>query len=336
MIVNSKIALSFAAGAVLASGVVYVALKPSGRPHPAFAVSSVPAPVAKAVPPAVVPQPAPVAGQNPPPPAEPPAKIAEAPAVSAPRPASAVPPHKPSPMPPAHPAEIAQTTPPPDDVPPSARTDPQPAPAAPAPTPPAAEPAPEPVPEAVAEVPVSNPAPPPVNRVTLRQGMIIAVRLSEGLSSDTNEKGDSFFATLDAPLAADGFVIAERGARAEGRIVDVVRGGRGNGAAHLVLQLTNVRTSDGQRVPIETATFDRKADTSAGEDAAKVGGGAVLGAVIGALAGGGKGAGIGALAGGAAGAGGAVLTHGRTARMPVESRISFRLQHDVTVTERLR
>jgi len=165
--------------------------------------------------------------------------------------------------------------------------------------------------------------------------MVIAVRLSEALSSDNNEKGDTFFATLDAPLAADGFVIAERGARAEG-IVDVVRGGRGNGAAHLVLQLTSVHTSDGQRVPIETATFDRKAETSGGEDAAKVGGGAALGAIIGALAGGGKGAGIGALAGGAAGAGGAVLTHGRTAKLPVESRISFRLQRDVTVTERAR
>ena len=221
-------------------------------------------------------------------------------------------------MPPAHPVEVAQTAPPPpaDDVPASVRSD---APPAPAPAEPAV---PEPTPEALAEASTPEPAPAPVNRVTLKQGTVINVRLSEALSSDKNEKGDTFLATLDAPLAAGGFVIAERGAPAEGRIADVVRGGRGNGAAHLVLQLTSVRTSDGQRVPMETATLDRKAEASGGEDAAKVGGG--------------KGAGIGALAGGAVGAGGAVLTHGRTVKLPVETRIGFRLQRDVTVTERPR
>ena len=331
--VNSKIALSFAAGAVLATGVVYVALRPSVRPRPAPPVSSTPAPVTK---------PQPAAAQHPQPAAEPPPAVSEAPPAPAPKPAQAAHPRKPSPMPPAHPVEIAQVeiaqaTPPTDTVPASVRSDSPPASGTPAPAPPVAEPAaPEPTPEAAPEVPASEPAPPPVNRVTLRQGMVIAVRLSEALSSDKNEKGDAFFATLDAPLAADGFVIAERGARAEGRIVDVVRGGRGNGAAHLVLQLTSVRTSDGQRVPIETATFDGKAETSGGEDAAMVGGGGVLGAVIGALGGGGNGAGIGGVAGGAAGAGGAVLTHGRTAKLPVETRITFRLQRDVTVTERAR
>jgi hypothetical protein len=328
MIVNSKIAMAFVAGAVLATGVVYVALRPPARPRPA------PAAVAAVSAPAVEPQPA--VSQHPQPAAEPPPAISEAPPAPASKPAPAVRPRKPSPMPPAHPAEIAQATPPADNLPASVRSDPSQEAAAPATAPPAAEPmAPQP-PEATAEAPAPEPAPPPVNRVTLKQGLIINVRLSEALSTDKNEKGDAFFATLDAPLAADGFVIAERGARAEGRIVDVVRGGRGNGAAHLALQLTGVHTSDGQRVPLETATFDRKAETSGGEDAAKVGGGAILGAVIGAVAGGGKGAGIGAMAGGAAGAGGAVLTHGRTAKLPTETRISFRLQRDVTVTERPR
>ena len=57
---------------------------------------------------------------------------------------------------------------------------------------------------------------------------------------------------------------------------------------------------------------------------------------VGAVAGGGKGAGIGAAAGGAAGAGGILLTRGRAATPPTETRLSFRLQKAVTITERAR
>jgi hypothetical protein len=51
--------------------------------------------------------------------------------------------------------------------------------------------------------------------------------------------------------------------------------------------------------------------------------------------GGGKGAGIGAGAGGAAGAGDVLLTRGKPAEIPVETRVSFRVQDSVTITERL-
>jgi hypothetical protein len=60
-----------------------------------------------------------------------------------------------------------------------------------------------------------------------------------------------------------------------------------------------------------------------------VGGGALLGTVIGALAGDGKGAAIGALAGGAAGAGGQVLTRGHALHIPSETILTFRLDHPV-------
>ncbi len=56
-----------------------------------------------------------------------------------------------------------------------------------------------------------------------------------------------------------------------------------------------------------------------------VGGGALLGTIIGAIAGGGKGAAIGAVAGGAAGAGTQVMTRGRDVRVPSESLLTFRL-----------
>ena len=50
--------------------------------------------------------------------------------------------------------------------------------------------------------------------------MLIPVRLIDGLSSERNRPGDVFTATLEKELVAGEFVIAERGARVEGRVID--------------------------------------------------------------------------------------------------------------------
>jgi len=210
--------------------------------------------------------------------------------------------------------------------------DPQPAPPvsnAPAPSPvapaaPAVEPAPPP--------PVEPPPPP--REVTLKAGMLLPVRLIETISSDRNHPGDTFTASLDAPLVVDGFVIAEKGARAEGRIVESQQAGRVKGLSSIALELTRLRTSDGQRVEISTDSFTKMGPESKGSDAAKIGGGAALGAIIGAIAGGGKGAAVGAGVGGAAGTGAVVTTRGKPAELPSETKISFRLNNSVTITER--
>jgi hypothetical protein len=59
-----------------------------------------------------------------------------------------------------------------------------------------------------------------------------------------------------------------------------------------------------------------------------VGGGAAVGAVLGAIFGGGKGAAIGALAGGAGGAGAQVYT-GRKKALPAETELKFKLAQDL-------
>jgi len=134
----------------------------------------------------------------------------------------------------------------------------------------------------------------------------------------------------------DGFVIAERGARVEGRVTASDRGGRVKGVAELGVELTALHLSDGQTVTLSTDQFLRRAEESHREDATKVGVGAALGAVIGAIAGGGKGAAIGAGAGGAAGAGTAAATHGKAATLPSETRLRLRLNNPVTITERMK
>lgn len=191
---------------------------------------------------------------------------------------------------------------------------------------------PEPV--SKAEPAVTVPVVLPPRKVTLAAGTLISIRLGEPLGSDRNQPGDTFSAVLDQELVADGYVIAERGARAEGRIVQAQQAGRVKGLAALALELTQVTTSDGQRVQIETEAWQTTGPKSTGEDAAKVGGGAGIGAAIGGIAGGGRGAAIGAAIGAATGAGGVLATRGKPARLSAETRIPFRLRNSVTITEK--
>ncbi|MBI4874809.1 MAG: hypothetical protein HY822_09275 [Acidobacteria bacterium] len=172
--------------------------------------------------------------------------------------------------------------------------------------------------------------------VTLSAGTLLPVRLGETLSSDKNSQGDTFTATLDRPLAIDGFAVAERGAKVEGRVVEADRAGRVRGVAHLSIELVRLTTADGQRIEIATQAFRKDGTKEAGRDAAKVGAAAGIGAAIGAIAGGGRGAAIGAAVGGAAGTGGVLATRGKAAELPVETRIDFRVSRPVTITEKLR
>jgi len=183
--------------------------------------------------------------------------------------------------------------------------------------------------------PPPPPEPPKPNSVTIPAGTLLSVRLGQTLNSERNHSGDTFSATLDQPLVVDGFVIAERGARAQGRVVEVDRSGKVSGLARLNVELVQLTTSDGQHIKVNTGAFERKADTNHKKDAAKIGIGAAIGAAIGAMAGGGKGAAIGAGVGGGAGAGDVLLTRGKEAEIPVETRLSFRLRDPVKVTERL-
>ena len=105
-----------------------------------------------------------------------------------------------------------------------------------------------------------HPAPAP-HQATLRPGMAIAIRLGETLSSNYSQTGGTFAGTLAEPLVADGFVIAERGARVSGRVVESQKAGRFTGMSRLQVGLTNVSTSDGQQVAVSTEPWLRLGDT---------------------------------------------------------------------------
>jgi len=91
-------------------------------------------------------------------------------------------------------------------------------------------------------------------------------------------------------------------------------------------------TVNGQRYELE-ARGSEKSSAPGGLGANKrtgkyVGGGAAIGAVLGALLGGGKGAAIGAIVGGAGGAGAQVYT-GKNKELPAETQLSFKLAEDL-------
>lgn len=201
--------------------------------------------------------------------------------------------------------------------------------------PPSAEP-----PRQVAQTRPATPPPPPPPppepmKVTLKEGSVIAIRLGETLDTEKNSVGDTFSASLSEPIVIDGFVIAERGARVSGKIVDLEKAGRVKGVAVMQLALTEVTTADNQRIPIVTDAFLKKGPDTTKSDAAKVGVAAGIGAAIGAIAGRGKGAAIGAGAGGAAGTGAVLATRGKPAVLPAETLVRFKVAQAVTITEKL-
>jgi hypothetical protein len=92
-------------------------------------------------------------------------------------------------------------------------------------------------------------------------------------------------------------------------------------------------TVNGRRYELETRSSAKTSSTPGGLGANKrtgkyVGGGAAIGAVLGALLGGGKGAAIGAIVGGAGGAGAQVYT-GKNKELPAETQLSFKLAEDL-------
>lgn len=179
-----------------------------------------------------------------------------------------------------------------------------------------------------------KPAPSAPKTITLAAGTSIPVRVGETMSSEQSANGDSWTGTLSEPLVADGLVIAERGARVDGTVVNVKRAGRVKGVASLSIALNRITTADGQVVDVHTSSFAVAGKDETKKDAAKVAIASGVGAAIGAIAGKGKGAAIGAGTGAAAGTGVVLATRGGAAVISNEALVNFRLSDSVTITEK--
>jgi hypothetical protein len=157
--------------------------------------------------------------------------------------------------------------------------------------------------------------------LTIPAGTEIVVRTNETINSRDATESRSYAAQVDRDVAApNGDVLIPRGSDARMVLRRV-------GDNNIALDLQSV-TVNGQSYVVNANEVEQRTRQGLGANKRTgefVGGGAVLGTLLGAIAGGGKGAAIGALAGGAAGAGGQVLTRGDQVRVPAETVLSFRL-----------
>ena len=223
-----------------------------------------------------------------------------------------------APPPPAQ--AVAQATPPP-----AAASAP---PVAPAPRAPAAETA------------ASNLPPPPnppaqsgaqtTQAITIPAGTSVFVRMIDSVDSSTNKIGDTFHGSLESPILVGDTVVAPASADVYGKLTQAKAAGKISGAAQLTLELTGVRIN-GSIVPVDSTDYEVAGKGRGTQSAERIGGGAVLGTIIGAIAGGGKGAAIGGVVGAGAGTTVQVVTKGDQVRIPSETLLEFRLQQDVTV-----
>ncbi len=200
-------------------------------------------------------------------------------------------------------------------------------------TTPAPAQAPDPNYQQNAPAPLPGQTPPP--QLTIKPGTYVTVRINQVLSSDRNQAGDAFSATLVRPIVVDGVVVADRGQTLGGKVTEAKKAGRVAGTSRLGVQLTDIPIVDGNQVPVQTSLVSRNGPTSVGRDAFAIGGTTALGAAVGAAADWGRGAAIGAGAGAAVGILGVLLTRGAPTIIPPETVLTFRIEQPVTVsTER--
>jgi len=181
--------------------------------------------------------------------------------------------------------------------------------------------------------PVSTSAPPPFiepEQITLPYGTALAVRLTETLSSDLNQPGDTFLASLASPIVIGDRVIVPEGASVKGKIVDARNAKRFRGKSALVVEVTRL-TYNGRNYELRSSQYSKQGASRNAYAAAAITGGAGVGAIIGTVLGRGKGAAIGAALGAVAGTGVQAVTKPASVELSAESVLSLQLETPLKV-----
>jgi hypothetical protein len=168
---------------------------------------------------------------------------------------------------------------------------------------------------------------------TIPVGTTLEVRTGEEINS-SNAEGRTYQASIATEVVdAQNNVLLPRGSQVELIILEAKEKTGVKGAS---LQL-GMRSVTVNGVTYLVVSEERKETSGLGTNrrtAEVVGGGAALGTLIGAAAGGGKGAVLGGLIGAAAGAAVQVLTQGKEVRIPAESVLRFQLDEPIRLQTR--
>jgi hypothetical protein len=192
-----------------------------------------------------------------------------------------------------------------------------------APAPPAPPPAPRPVapppPPVRSERP--EPAAPAPGSAAVRVGTEFDVRLTGALSSDTAQVEDRFEATTAVDLREGDRIVVPAGSVMRGIVSSVKKAGRIDRTGALTVAFDRI-TIRGRSYPIRATVTDAIQSEGIKGDAGKIGAGAGVGAILGAILGGGKGALAGILIGG----GGTIATtEGKDVELPPGTILRVRM-----------
>ena len=180
----------------------------------------------------------------------------------------------------------------------------------------------------------------PNGSLAIPRNTILALELLTPISTDASQRGDRLQAKVFEPAQYAGYIV-------EGRVAQVKRPGKVKGVAELQLAFDQIRSPDNRTATLhaelieispvgnENTDIDSeggvKGQDSTKDDAAKVGAASGIGAIIGAIAGGGKGAAIGAIIGGGAGTAGVMTQRGKDIRLEHGQHLKIRTSTDIGV-----
>jgi len=161
--------------------------------------------------------------------------------------------------------------------------------------------------------------------ITIPASTEIRIRMIDSVNSETAYLGQMFRASIDEPVYVNGQLVIPRGADVMTKLVQAQQSGKIEGRTVLTLALSTI-TINGRPVDVTSTDVRTESSSRGARSAGVIGGATALGAIIGGIAGGGKGAAIGAGSGAAVGTGAEVLTSGQKVKIPSETRLTFRLQ----------
>jgi len=157
---------------------------------------------------------------------------------------------------------------------------------------------------------------------TIPAGTPVTIRIGSEISSGTAQTGQTFEGSLARNLVVGGKTVAPAGSPVRGKVTLAKSSGRLHAPGQLSIRLTSIR-ANGHSIPVSSGAYRVTGKSHTKSNATKIGGGAAAGAIIGAIAGGGKGAAIGTVAGAGAGTGVAAATGKQEAVIPAEHAITF-------------
>jgi type IV secretory pathway VirB10-like protein len=161
---------------------------------------------------------------------------------------------------------------------------------------------------------------------------VIGLQVKNTVSSETSQVEDRVEAQVVRDVAVSGRVAIPAGSRVLGAVTAVERGGKVRDRARLGVRFHTLVLGDGTTLPLQTDTVYRDGDSPSRSSAAKMGGAAIGGAIVGAILGGGKGAVIGGATGAAGGTAAVMAGSRRAATMASGSTVTVRVLSPVAVT----